>query len=252
MTALIVIAILMFLTWIVSVIKRNASIVDLIWGLGFVLIAWSVYLQQETHTRVSLVLLCGVTVWGFRLSGYLTWRNHGKGEDYRYVAMRRRWGHRFAIVSLFTVFALQGTIMWLVSLPLQIGINDNHAEFGLLGWIGAAVWLIGISFESIGDAQLARFKGDPANAGKVMNRGLWKYSRHPNYFGDACVWWGLALVACNADYGAIGLIGAAVMTLFLRRISGVALLEKSLVKRREGYDDYIRTTSPFVPRRPKR
>ena len=252
MTALLAIAVLMFGTWIVSVVKKNASIVDLIWGFGFVLVGWSVYLQQESHPAVASVLLGGATIWGLRLSAYLTWRNHGKGEDYRYVAMRRHWGDRFALVSLFTVFALQGTIMWLVSIPLQIGINDNHAPFGLLGWIGATVWLIGISFESIGDAQLARFKGDPANAGRVMNRGLWNYSRHPNYFGDACVWWGLALVACNADHGAVGLIGAAVMTLFLRRISGVTLLEKSLVKRREGYEEYIRTTSPFIPRPPKR
>lgn len=246
------IATLMSATWVVSLVLKNASIVDLVWGAGFVVVGWSVFLASDAHSAVGKVLLVGVSLWGVRLAGYLTWRNHGKGEDYRYVAMRRRWGSRFPIVSLFTVFVLQGTIMWIVSLPLQIGISDTNASLGALAYIGVVVWLLGITFEAVGDAQLARFKADPANEGKVMNRGLWKYSRHPNYFGDACVWWGLALVACSAQDGVWSLIGAAVMTLFLRRISGVTLLEKSLVKRREGYDDYIRTTSPFVPRPPKR
>ena len=250
--AAIVIAVLMSATWLVSLALKNASIVDLVWGAGFVVVGWSVFVAVAGHSAVGKVLLIGVTLWGVRLAGYLTWRNHGKGEDYRYVAMRRRWGSRFPIVSLFTVFFLQGTIMWVVSLPLQIGIADTNASLGALAFLGLASWLLGITFEAVGDAQLARFKANPVNAGKVMNRGLWKYSRHPNYFGDACVWWGLALIACSGRAGAWSLIGAAVMTLFLRRISGVTLLEKSLVKRREGYDDYIRTTSPFVPRPPKR
>jgi steroid 5-alpha reductase family enzyme len=193
------------------------------------------------------------TIWGLRLAGYLAWRNLGHGEDYRYRAMRKRWGSRFTLISLVTVFAFQGLMMWIVSLPVQLGQADATPEqIGVLAWIGVAVWVVGLGFETIGDAQLARFKADPTNAGKVMDRGLWRYTRHPNYFGDACVWWGIALVAAETGSGAWGLIGAALMTLLLRRVSGVTLLEKSLVKRREGYTEYVARTSPFIPRPPKR
>jgi steroid 5-alpha reductase family enzyme len=193
-----------------------------------------------------------VTLWGLRLSIYLGWRNWGKPEDFRYQAMRRHWGERFWWVSLFTVFALQGVLMWIVSLPVQLGQVSNDPGLRILGVIGILVWALGLGFEAIGDAQLVRFKANPDNAGKVMDRGLWRYTRHPNYFGDACVWWGIALVAAETGLGAIGFIGALVMTIFLRRVSGVTLLEKSLVKKRPGYEEYVARTSPFVPRRPRR
>jgi len=190
-------------------------------------------------------------VWGLRLGGYLFWRNHGKGEDFRYRAMRKHWGPRFPIISLVTVFGLQGVLMWIVSLPVQLGQTRERPDLGVLAFIGIAVWIVGLFFEVVGDAQLARFKADPGNAGVVMDRGLWRYTRHPNYFGDACVWWGIALVATETTIGAWGLVGAAVMTILLRRVSGVTLLEKSLVKRRAGYVEYVARTSPFVPRPPK-
>jgi steroid 5-alpha reductase family enzyme len=166
--------------------------------------------------------------------------------------MRRNWGPRFPIISLVTVFGLQGTLMWIVSLPVQIGQHDSTPKVGVIAFIGIAVYLIGLFFEVVGDAQLARFKSDSSNAGKVMDQGLWKFTRHPNYFGDSCVWWGIAIVAAETGSGAWGFIGAAVMTFFLRRVSGVTLLEKSLKKRREGYDAYIARTSPFFPRPPKK
>jgi len=246
-----VVATLMFVTWLVSLVKHDASIVDPIWGLGFVLVGWAVRLTVEGNATRQWVLVALVTIWGLRLSIYLYWRNRGTGEDFRYQAMRRQWGARFWWVSLFTVFALQGALMWIVSLPVQLGQVPDDPGFGVLGVIGIVVWAVGISFEAIGDAQLARFKRDPANKGLVMDRGLWRYTRHPNYFGDACVWWGIALVAAESGLGAIGIIGAAVMTVFLRRVSGVTLLEKSLVKRRPGYEDYVARTSPFVPRAPR-
>jgi len=246
------IAALMLVTWIASVPLRNASIVDLIWGLGFVLVAWAVRLTVDGDTARQWLLVAMVTIWGLRLSVYLTWRNHGNGEDYRYQAMRRHWGPRFWWVSLFTVFALQGVLMWTVSLGVQLGQVPDSPGLGPLAALGVVVWLVGITFEAVGDAQLARFKGDPANRGKVMDRGLWRYTRHPNYFGDACVWWGVALVAAESGLGAVGIIGAVVMTVLLRRVSGVTLLEKSLKKRREGYDKYIARTSPFIPRPPKK
>ena len=192
------------------------------------------------------------TIWGLRLSIYLFVRNHGNGEDFRYQAMRRKYGERFGVISLVTVFLLQGVIMWTVSLPLQLGQVRSTPGVGALAVVGVVVWLVGLAFESIGDAQLAAFKRDPSNRGKVMDQGLWRYTRHPNYFGDACVWWGIALVAAEVPVGRWGLVGAAVMSLFLRRVSGVTLLEKSLVKRREGYAEYVARTSAFVPLPPKK
>ncbi|MBM3658254.1 MAG: DUF1295 domain-containing protein [Actinobacteria bacterium] len=245
------IAALMLVTWLVSLPLRNASIVDLIWGLGFVLVAWAVRLTVDGNSARQWLLVAMVTIWGLRLSIYLTWRNHGNGEDYRYQAMRRHWGPRFWWVSLFTVFVLQGVLMWTVSIGVQLGQVPDTPGLGPLAALGVLVWLVGITFEAVGDAQLARFKGDPANRGKVMDRGLWRYTRHPNYFGDACVWWGIALVAAESGLGAFGIIGAVVMTVLLRRVSGVTLLEKSLKKRREGYEEYIARTSPFVPRPPR-
>ena len=249
--AAVTIAILMLGTWLFSLILKNASIVDVSWGLGFVAVAWAGRLDSHGDSARQWILTALVSVWGLRLAGYLFWRNHSGGEDFRYRAMRKRWGSRFGMISLVTVFALQGTLMWVVSLPVQLG-QIRTSPVGPLAYIGAAVWLIGISFEAVGDFQLARFKADPAQAGRVMDRGLWRYTRHPNYFGDSVVWWGIALVAAETGVGAWGFVGAAVMTVLLLKVSGVALLEKSLVKRREGYAEYIARTSAFVPLPPKR
>lgn len=252
-TAAITIGVLMTATWVVSLVRRDASIVDIVWGLGFVAVGWAVALRGDPGAH-GWVLVALVTVWGLRLAGYLFRRNHGKPEDYRYQRMRRRWGSRFPLISLIVVFGLQGVLMWVVSLPLQLG---QVGERPIDGWrivvvaAGVAVWALGIVFEAVGDAQLARFKADPANAGQVMDRGLWRYTRHPNYFGDACVWWGIALVAAVHHPGVWGLIGAAVMTVLLLRVSGVALLERSLSKRKPGYAEYVRRTSAFVPRPPR-
>jgi steroid 5-alpha reductase family enzyme len=251
-SAAVAIAVLMVGTWLVSLAVKNASIVDIVWGLGFVLVAWVVRWRVDGVDARQWLLVAMTSVWGLRLGGYLFWRNHGKGEDFRYRAMRKHWGPRFGLISLGTVFGLQGVLMFLVSLPVQLGQAASSPDLGVLAWVGAVVWLVGLFFEVVGDAQLARFKADPANAGVVMDRGLWRYTRHPNYFGDACVWWGIALVAAETTVGRWGLAGAVVMTVLLRRVSGVTLLEKSLVKRRAGYTEYVARTSPFLPRPPKR
>ena len=251
-TAALTIAVLMVGTWLVSLIVKNASIVDIVWGLGFVCVAWAVRLRVEGLEARQNLLVLMTTIWGVRLATHLFIRNHAKGEDYRYVRMRKHWGPRFSLISLGTVFLTQGVLMFLVSLPVQLGQTELTPKLGVLAWIGVALWLVGLFFETVGDAQLARFKKDPANAGVVMDKGLWRYTRHPNYFGDACVWWGIALVAAETTAGRWGLIGAVVMTVLLRRVSGVTLLEKSLVKRRKGYVEYVARTSPFVPRPPKK
>lgn len=166
--------------------------------------------------------------------------------------MRRKHGDRFPIVSLYTVFALQGVLMWIVSLPVQLGQVRLDPSFGLLGVLGVLVWCVGMFFEAVGDAQLARFKRNPNNKGQVMDTGLWRYTRHPNYFGDSCVWWGLGLIAAESALGKIALIGPVLMTVLLVRVSGAALLDKIMLKRKPQYADYVATTSGFIPRRPKK
>ncbi len=253
LTAGAAIVVLMLLTWLVSVALRNASIVDIVWGLGFVAVAWTVRLQTDDGLRARQWLLVAMTtVWGMRLAGHLLWRNHGKGEDFRYAAMRRKWGSRFALYSLPIVFLFQGLMMWVVSLPVQGGQSDRTPDLGLAAAAGVASWATGFVFESLGDWQLARFKANPAHVGKVMDRGLWRYTRHPNYFGDACVWWGIGLVAAETGSAAWTLMGPLLMNVLLVRVSGVELLERSLRRRKPGYDDYVARTSAFVPRRPTR
>ena len=247
----VVIGAIMFLTWMLSVALKNASIVDIVWGLGFVAVAWTSFAVGNGDDTRRLVLALMATVWGLRLATHLAVRNIGHGEDYRYRAMRKHWGSRFPIISLVTVFLLQGVLMWIVSLALQLGQVESSPGFGPIGTMGVFVWVVGLAFEATGDQQLRKFKADPANQGKVLSTGLWRLSRHPNYFGDAVVWWGIAIVAAEAGVGVMGLIGAAVMTFLLVRVSGVALLEKSLKKRKPEYEDYIRRTSAFFPRPPK-
>ena len=250
--AAVAIVVLMLITWTISILIKNASIVDIVWGLGFVVVAWTVALGTDHgDTKRRWLLVAMTTVWGLRLAIYLFLRNHGNGEDYRYRAMRRHFGDKFGLISLYSVFGLQGLLMFVVSLPVQLGQAVRTPKVGIIAFIGVGVYLIGLFFEGVGDYQLARFKRDDANKGKVMNLGLWRYTRHPNYFGDACVWWGIGIVAAETGAGAWGLIGSAVMTFLLRRVSGVTMLEKTIGKRRQGYDEYIRTTSPFVPRPPK-
>lgn len=236
--------------WLMSLIRRDASIVDIFWGIGFVVVAWLTFASSRVAAPKAILLTLMVSVWGLRLAGYLAWRNLGKEEDYRYAAMRERHGNRFPIVSLITVFGLQGLLMWIISLPIQVGIQ-NADEWNAIATVGLLLWLIGWLFETIGDYQLARFKAQPSNKGRVMNRGLWRYTRHPNYFGDFLVWWGFYLVAAKSDSFWWTIIGPLIMSFLLIRISGVRLLENSLRDRVTGYKDYVRNTSPFFPLPPK-
>ena len=246
------IAAFMIVTWLSSLALGDASIVDIAWGLGFVGVAWvSFAIGDGADARRWLVALL-TTLWGARLAGYLAWRNIGKGEDFRYRAMRRRYGARFGIVSLFVVFGVQGVAMWTVSLPVQAAqVPDTPDGLTVLDFAGIGLWCIGMFFETVGDLQLARFKSDPANAGRVMDRGLWRYTRHPNYFGDFCVWWGLYLIALATGDAWWSIAGPLLMSVLLLRVSGVTLLERHLTRNRPGYDDYVRRTSAFFPRPPR-
>lgn len=248
--SLVVAAGLLTVVWIISVRMRDAGIVDLAWGMGFVVIAWTVFFRSANGGQRA-ALLCGlVTLWGVRLSGYLFWRNAGKEEDYRYAAMRKKHGERFWIVSLGTVFWLQAVIMWVVSFPIQFGQLADR-PWSWLDGCGVALFIVGLFFETIGDWQLARFKLDPANRGKALDTGLWRYTRHPNYFGDFCVWWGLYLVAASGGAWWT-FFGPLAMSFFLIKVSGVAMLESTIVERRPEYAAYIRRTNAFFPGPPRR
>lgn len=246
------VAVLMSALWAVSVRLRDAGIIDPFWGLGFAIVGWVAYLASDGDDGRRLLLAALTSVWGVRLFGHLARRNFGKPEDFRYAAMRQRHGDRFALRSLVTVFGLQAALMLIVSLPVQFGgVPDSPA----LGWIAAAgvlVWAVGFAFETVGDLQLSRFRADPSNRGKVLDRGLWRYTRHPNYFGDFCAWWGLWLIAAEAGWPALTIVGPLLMSVLLMRVSGVGLLEKDIARRRPGYADYVRRTSAFFPRPPRR
>ncbi len=245
--AAVTIACLMLASWSVSLLRRDASIVDIVWGLGFVVVAWAAKFVTGASGAGNWLLLMMVTVWGLRLAGYLAKRNLGNGEDFRYRAMRRKHGERFAIVSLYSVFGLQGALMFVVSLPVTLGQRDTNAGAGFVVLLGFIVWAIGAYFEVVGDAQLARFKRDPRNTDQIMDQGLWGLTRHPNYFGDCLVWWGLAIVGSTQGAGPWAFLGTIVMTVLLVRISGAALLDRLLAKRKPGYAEYMERTSGFIP-----
>src|SRR6185503_9955024 len=247
-TTLSVVGALMFAVWLLSLIKKDASIVDGFWGLGFVAIAVSCYLAADGYHSRKILITTLTAVWGIRLAIHIFWRNFGKGEDFRYRAMRKRFGKRFPIISLFTVFGLQGVLMWIVSLPIQVAeISPQPSSLTWLDGLGAILWLIGFLFESIGDLQLTLFRVNPSNKGKVMDRGLWRYTRHPNYFGDALMWWGLFVIALATPGGWWTAIGPLIMTGLLMKVSGVALLEKTLTKTKPEYASYIQRTNAFFP-----
>lgn len=242
---------LMLLTWMISLIRRDASIVDPVWGFGFSMVAWMAWgLSGPSHAR-GLLLVGLTTAWGMRLSLFLLWRNWGQPEDRRYRAMRQRHGRRFAWVSLIKVFLLQGVLLWFISLPVQVAVALNKSEaLGIVDATGLALWGIGLFFETVGDWQLARFRAQPNHVGRVMERGLWKYTRHPNYFGDFCVWWGLYLVA-TAGGAWLTVLSPILMSILLLKVSGVTLLESDISQRRPEYASYKARTNPFFPWFPK-
>jgi steroid 5-alpha reductase family enzyme len=241
---------LLIATWLVSLKLRDVSIVDIAWGLGFVVIAWVAFVSGDGDSGRRTLLAVLVTIWGLRLAGYIGRRKlRHPGEDPRYGEWRKKWGARFWIVSLVNVFLLQAVLVWIVSLPVQ-GASARDAGLGWLDGAGVALWAVGLFFEGVGDAQMARFKADESSRGTVMDRGLWRYTRHPNYFGDFCVWWGIGLIALSS--GAWwSLVGPAVVTLLLTRVSGKDHLERSM-SQRPGYAEYVERTSGFFPRPPRR
>jgi steroid 5-alpha reductase family enzyme len=239
--------------WLLSLPTRNASLADIFWGPGFVLLAWLSFALTDGYVGRKLLLALLTTAWGLRLSLHIAWRNWGQGEDRRYQAWRAKRGASFWWVSLFTVFLTQAVLLWLVSLTVQIGqLPPTPARLTGLDILGSLFWAIGFTWEAVADWQLARFKADPPNRGKVMNQGLWAYSRHPNYFGESLIWWGLFLITLATPSGWWAIISPVVITFLLLKVSGVVLLEKDIAERRPEYREYLETTSAFIPWFPKR
>jgi steroid 5-alpha reductase family enzyme len=238
----------MTLLWVISLILKNTSIVDIFWGAGFVLVNWVAFaLTSDGFTPRKLLLGLLVTIWGLRLSLHILLRNWGKGEDFRYQKFRRDAGEKWWWYSYFQTFLLQGAIMWIVSAPLPV-VHFFSAQGGgtILDYLGTGLWIIGFFFEAVGDWQLTRFRADPKNKGVVLNSGVWRYTRHPNYFGDATQWWGFYLIGAAAG-GFWAIFSPILMTFMLLRVSGVTLLEKTLVDAKPGYKEYVESTSPFIP-----
>lgn len=244
---------MMFCGWLFSLVYKNVSLVDSLWGLGFVLIAWITLGLSEGYSGRKVLIVVLTTIWGLRLSVHLAWRNWGKGEDPRYGSWRRASGDRFWIVSLFKVFLLQALFLWVIALTTQYGqISPQPAHFTRLDLLGCILWLIGFFFESVSDWQLARFKADASNKGKVMDRGLWAYSRHPNYFGECLIWWGFFFITLSTPTSWWTVISPVVVTAVLLKMTGIPLMEKIIVDTRPGYRNYIRRTPAFFPWFPKK
>lgn len=253
---LVLILVVMTALWRVAVRLGDVSFIDGVWPLGMLMLALATWPRAEGDPTRSILLvgLCGI--WALRLGWHLLRRWRAHGADGRYVAIlqaqERKKGWGFSRTALLMVFLLQGVLAWLTALPVQLGQVAAQPAVGVIGWIGAALALIGIVFETVGDAQLTAFRNDPARKGQVLDTGLWRYTRHPNYFGDACVWWGLYLIAAETGPGLWSIAGPLFLTFTLTRWSGIGLTEKAIHKSRPGYADYVKRTSAFIPWPPKR
>ncbi len=250
------IAAYMTLWFVIALIRKDNSLADIAWGLGFVIVAAYSFFFLRTSLFLPLLVTSLVAVWGLRLSFHIFRRNRTKGEDPRYAAWRAKWGRSFVWRSYLQVFLLQGFFLLVIASPV-IMVNTyrwtvppgNHGR-GI--WqAGLLVWVLGFLFEAVGDAQLARFKKDPANKGRIMDRGLWKYTRHPNYFGESLMWWGLWLIALEVPGGWTTVASPLLITFLLAKVSGVPMLERRYAGNAE-FQAYARRTSAFVPWVPKR
>ena len=239
---------LLTFVWVISLRLHDASVADVCWGLGFVLLAWLYCLLSPALTPRSWLVAVLTTLWGARLSAHIFRRNHGNGEDRRYQTMRASHGSAFWWRSLFTVFWLQGAILWFVAFPLLAAVRAAQPPtLTAVDVFGCVLFGVGFAFEVVGDNQLRRFRADPSNRGHVLDRGLWRYTRHPNYFGDAVLWWGLYAIACATPRGWLTVLSPALMSFLLMRVSGVTLLEDGLKASKPGYHAYITRTPAFFP-----
>ena len=245
-TLILILFIYMSLWFVFSLLKKRNDVADVAWGLGFVLLTWtSFFISGDSGARGILVGVL-VSIWGLRLAWHIHMRNKGKTEDYRYLAWRKEWGGWFYVRSYFQVYILQGIFLFLIVMPVLLINKSGGATFGLLDTFGLVVWIMGFYFEVVGDMQLAKFIKDPMNKGKIMQSGLWAYTRHPNYFGEVTQWWGLWLVALSVPGGVFGIIGPITITFLILKVSGIPMLEKKMAENSE-FAEYKRRVSVFIP-----
>lgn len=238
----------MTLAWLVCLATGKASVADSFWGPGFAAVSWVVYSAGPGETFRNLLLALMVSLWGCRLCLYLTLRNWNRPEDGRYRAIRENMGRGFWWKSLFKIFLVQAVLVWVVSLAAQLAqMSSGPAHPGFFDLLGVFLWVAGFGFESVADHQMMMFKKDPGNRGKVLDRGLWAYSRHPNYFGETLMWWGIYCMALQTGYGPAGLISPVVITWLLIRVSGIRITETHTRQSRPEYAEYQRKVSPFIP-----
>jgi steroid 5-alpha reductase family enzyme len=250
-SAAITIFVYMTAVFVLAQLLRDNGVVDIAWGLGFIVVAGSLFARAPGLFPAKALVLALVLAWGLRLATHIFLRNLGKPEDFRYAAMRRRWGRAVRVKAFFSVFMLQGVLMLVVSLPITVVFGAPARPLAALDVAGALVFATGFAFEVIGDRQLAGHVRDPGNKGKLMTRGLWSTTRHPNYFGEALLWWGIGLVALSSAGGGLALLGPLAITLLLVFVSGVPLLEKKYAGRPD-WEAYKARTPVFVPWFPKR
>ena len=246
--ALAVMLVMAFITWLYSLYRKDVSIVDSLWSLMFLAAAITYAISLNNLTERNIILLVMITLWSLRLSIFLTVRNWGKEEDRRYQEIRANNQPNFSIKSLYIIFGLQAVLAWIISLPLLFAFSSDAAT-GVIEVFAIALWLTGFMFESVADQQLYRFKSDSYNNGKVLNTGLWAYSRHPNYFGECLIWWAYFLFALSSGAWWT-VLSPLLMTLLLLKVSGVSLMEKDISHRRSAYRQYIETTNAFIPGKP--
>jgi steroid 5-alpha reductase family enzyme len=243
---ILVLFVYMSLWFLVSLIKKRNDVADVAWGLGFVLITWTSYFLSDDSGLRGLLVGVLVSVWGLRLAWHIHTRNKGRTEDYRYLAWRKEWGKWFYPRSYLQVYLLQGMFLFLIVMPVLFINKSAGTALGILDVLGLAVWLFGFYFEAVGDAQLAQFIKNPANKGRLMQSGLWAYTRHPNYFGEVTQWWGLWLIALSVPNGWLGIIGPITITFLILKVSGIPMLEKKMEENPE-FADYKRRVSVFIP-----
>jgi steroid 5-alpha reductase family enzyme len=230
--------------------RKDNSIADIAWGPGFILVAVTTFFTTNDFVLRQILVVSLVTIWGLRLAIRIYRRNRGKGEDPRYTKWREEWGSSFWIRSYLQIFILQGFFMWLISLPVMYIMAESTGSLGWLDLVGLVIWVTGFLFESTADRQLDRFLSDKSNRGKILDRGLWRYSRHPNYFGEVLQWWGIFVIALNLSGAWWTVVGPLTITWLILFVSGIPLLEKSM-KQNPAFQEYAKRTSVFVPMLPK-
>jgi len=246
-----IIFLLMVCAFSIAYIKSDNTVADLAWGLGFIVVAWASFIKAGTYQPLGYVVCSLVTLWGVRLFIHINLRNKGRGEDPRYKEMRLRWGAAAFVHSFFKVFMLQGFLLLVIAYEVIVINNNPYAPFSFLAVLGVALWIVGFLFESIGDYQLYTFMKDPSNKGKIMMSGLWQYTRHPNYFGEICMWWGIYALAYMAPFGLSALISPCAITFLLLFVSGIPMTEKMFADN-PAFNEYKKRTSVLIPWFPKK